>query len=56
MACSGQRTDPNIVVLAPGWGAFIGASNVVATYYLGHALWLNEQGRSADDTGKAPSR
>ncbi|GDY69964.1 MULTISPECIES: hypothetical protein [Streptomyces] len=31
------RTDSNIVVLALGWGAFIGAG-IIAMYFLGHAL------------------
>ncbi|MFG2629942.1 hypothetical protein [Streptomyces sp. NPDC048473] len=46
MAYSGQRTDSNLFVLALGWGAFMGAG-VVAMYYLGNALWLNDQERTA---------
>ncbi|MFD3761970.1 hypothetical protein [Streptomyces sp. NPDC058622] len=53
-AYSSQHTGSNLVVLALGWGAFIGAG-MVAMYYLGNALWLNERDRAAHDTGTAPA-
>ncbi|MFJ2736154.1 hypothetical protein [Streptomyces sp. NPDC087317] len=46
VAYSGQRTDSNIVVLALGWGALMGAGTV-AMYYLGRAFWLNQQDGAA---------
>ncbi|MEU3420369.1 hypothetical protein AB0E70_37450 [Streptomyces murinus] len=45
MTYSARRTNSNTVMLALGWGTFIGAG-IVAMYFLGHALYLNERGRA----------
>ncbi|UQI49876.1 hypothetical protein M1P56_36115 (plasmid) [Streptomyces sp. HU2014] len=46
VAYSAQRTDSNVIVLALGWGAFIGAG-IVAMYFLGHALCPEEHDHAA---------
>ncbi|MQS37706.1 hypothetical protein [Streptomyces katsurahamanus] len=52
VAYSTQRTDSSVILLTPGWGAFIGAGTV-ALYYLGHAFWLNKRDRTAPDPSTA---
>jgi len=61
VAYSSHRGDANIVVLALGWAAFIGAG-MVALYFLGSALWsadngaLPKTGAASEDAGRPALR